>query len=141
MNNRPALEPNISGQPKTFPSSCSSAIDAPLGINRKIKSWIEGVYVLRKIGDVMTSIINKSFTTLIAFLLFSGCLSLPQNEDSESKLECEEKIILSHEDLVERDSEKIVVANVRHFDNAANLRCLDFHRASHWEYIDDRLAL
>ena len=50
----------------------------------------------------MTSIINKSFTTLIVFLLFSGCLSLPQNEDSESKLECEEKIILSHEDLVER---------------------------------------
>ena len=70
----------------------------------------------------MTSIINKSFTTLIAFLLFSGCLSLPQNEDSESKPECEEKIILSHEDLVERDSEKIVVANVRHFDNAANLQ-------------------
>ena len=70
----------------------------------------------------MTSIINKSFTTLIVFLLFSGCLSLPQSEDSESKLECEEKIILSHEDLVERDSEKIVVANVRHFDNAANLQ-------------------
>ena len=37
------------------------------------------------------------------------------------------KIILSHEDLVERDSEKIIVANAIR-QRSQPPRCLDFHR-------------
>ena len=70
----------------------------------------------------MTSFSTRLVAIFIALMFLSGCLLDSENEDTEDKLPCGEKIILSYEELAQNTSAPSIVANVRYFDEAANLK-------------------